>query len=229
MMNNKKIVNIDKSKITLVKLKKDWEIIKNINVKPEFTLEFVENNKKLYKSGLKLRENGYKDNEIIRLVEDYTNFETLYQKRYNTIIKNPIKSNLFYSNGRNSIWDNFRRKSGLCSKGSLLCNKNERTDEHFIPRKLTSQILYTIRHKNKLTLLEYVELYELLSKTIVLSKFEHSKITTKTRNTNIPSFIIYETEDIEIPGLKEYLNNVYIRLKSKFNFDLFEYFGVEPN
>jgi len=117
----------------------------------------------------------------------------------------------------------------LYSKGSIDCDKNKKTDEHFIPRKITSQILYTIRDNNKLSFLDYVELYELLSKTIVLSKFEHSKITTKTRNTNIPSFIIYETEDIEIPGLKEYLNNVYIRLKSKFNFDLFEYFGDEPN
>lgn len=228
-MKNTKIVEIDKSKITLVKLKEDWNIIKKQTSKPKLTLDMVDNDTELYNSGLKLKQSGYSDIEIIRLIEDFRNFETLYQHRFYSIKKNQVLSNLFYSNGRNSIWDNFKKKSGLYSKGSIDCDKSQKTDEHFIPRKITSQILYTIRDSNKLCFLDYVELYELLSKTIVLSKFEHSKITTKTRNTNIPSFIIYETENIEILGLKEYLNNVYIRLKSKFNFDLFEYFGVEPN
>jgi hypothetical protein len=228
-MKNTKIVDIDKSKITLVKLKEDWNIIKKQTSKPKLTLDITDNDEELYDSGLKLKQSGYTDIEVIKLIEDFRNFETLYQHRYQSIQKNQYLSNLFYSNGRNSIWDNFKKKSGLYSKSSVGCDTNQKTDEHFIPRKLTSQILYTIRDTNKLCFLDYVELYELLSKTIVLSKTEHNKITTRTRNTSVPSFIIYEIEDIEIIGLKEYIVKISERLKSKYKFDLYEYFGIEPN
>ncbi len=227
MKNTKKIVPINKSKITIVKLTENWEITKKTNTKPTFTLELAENNLENYKIGLKLINNGYKDSEVIRLLQDFLNFENLYLNRYCLISNNDILLNLFYSNGRNSIWDNFRKKTGLISTEASSCKKNEVTDEHFIPRKIISKILYRIRSIQKINFEEYVELLELLAKTIILSKNEHTKVTTKTRSTDVPSFIIYELDDIDIPGFKDYLKQITKKLKSKYNFDLYKFFNVK--
>lgn len=221
--------SINKSKITIVKLSENWDIVKKSKETPKFTIEIAEYNDENYNIGLKLIEKGYNDNEVIKLLQCFLNFETLYLNRFSLISNNEVLLHLFYSNGRNSIWDNFRKKTGLISTHAKSCKKNEITDEHFIPRTIISKILYQIRTYKKITFEEYVELLELLAKTIILSKEEHSKVTTKTRNTNIPSFIIYEMDDIEIVGFKEYITNIIETLNLKFKFDLYQYFNIEKN
>jgi len=134
-MKNTKIIDIDRSKITLVKLKEDWNLIKKQTSIPKLTLDIVDNDDELYNDGLNLKQSGYSDIEIIRLIEDFKNFETLYQHRYYSIKKNQVLSNLFYSNGRNSIWDNFKKKVGCIQKVQLIVIKIKKLMSISFPEK----------------------------------------------------------------------------------------------
>jgi hypothetical protein len=212
-------------KIKNFKLKGDFNLNRKKNKFGGLNLEIVGNDPIILQQGRILETKGYRSIEIIKLVQDYYNFEALYENRYKFVLDNPYLEHLFYSNGRNSIWDNYKRRSGLFSVDSI--NSSKTVDEHFIPRLIISKIFYKIRNIRKIDFLEYVELFELLSKTIVLSKEEHNRITSFTRNTEIPGFLVYELENIEIVGLIEYIQNICDILLNKYGFDLCEFFNFE--
>ena len=128
--------------------------------------------------------------------------------RYREVKNDDLLLKDFCSRNRNPIFDITTIKyfqTGLRSKG-LIENGGEFTDEHFIPRVKSVEIIFGELDRNpEMDVNTFIYLIKKYSSTILLTKEEHKRITLLTRGTGVMNYLMYERAGIEVPGLEEYI------------------------
>jgi hypothetical protein len=124
----------------------------------------------------------------------------------------------FVSFFRSPIWDITNGKlfeTGLISEGvkkeSLgKVETSKFVKEHYIQRVKTSKILFECFSENKnLSFINFVNLLIKYGSTILVTKSEHSKITSEAgKHKDKFNYQIYNLCDVKIPGIEDHLKNL---------------------
>jgi hypothetical protein len=143
-----------------------------------------------------------------RMIEEtYKDFKCLLS-RYREVRGDSNLVKEFCSRNRNPLWDitNIQYfQTGLKSKG-LIENGGTPVSEHFIPRIKSTEIIFEELLKNPdMGVESFIYLIKKYSSTILLTKDEHTRITSLTRGTGVMSYIMYKEAGITVPGLEEYV------------------------
>ena len=128
--------------------------------------------------------------------------------RYEEVKEDELLLKEFCSRNRNPIFDITNIKyfqTGLKSKG-LIENGGEFTNEHFIPRVKSVEIIFGELYENPdMDVDTFISLIKKYSSTILLRKDEHKRITILAKGKDIMNYLMYEEAGIEVPGLEEYI------------------------
>ena len=141
------------------------------------------------------------------IVETLKDFKCLLF-RYREVKNNALLLKEFCSRNRNPLFDITTIKyfrTGLKSKG-LIKNGGVPTNEHFIPRVKSVEIIFGELDKNPdMDVETFIYLIKKYSSTILLTKDEHKRITLLTKGKDVMNYLMYEEAGIEVPGLEEYI------------------------
>jgi hypothetical protein len=148
------------------------------------------------------------EKKIIQIEETLKDFKSLIP-RFKEIKDNPILLKMFCSRNRNPLWDITSIsyfKTGLVSEG-LIKSGGKGVDDHYIQRAFSMKIIFNLLCENpNMGVDEFILLIKKYSSTILITKDEHKKITSLTRNTNEINYHVYDKIGILVPGLLEHIN-----------------------
>jgi hypothetical protein len=144
----------------------------------------------------------------LRMIEETLKDFKCLLVRYEEVKEDELLLKEFCSRNRNPIFDITNIKyfqTGLKSKG-LIENGGEFTNEHFIPRVKSVEIIFGELYKNPdMDVDTFISLIKKYSSTILLRKDEHKRITILAKGKDIMNYLMYEEAGIEVPGLEEYI------------------------
>jgi hypothetical protein len=144
----------------------------------------------------------------LRMIEETLKDFKCLLVRYEEVKEDELLLKEFCSRNRNPIFDITNIKyfqTGLKSKG-LIENGGEFTNEHFIPRVKSVEIIFGELYENPdMDVDTFISLIKKYSSTILLRKDEHKRITILAKGKDIMNYLMYEEAGIEVPGLEEYI------------------------
>lgn len=120
------------------------------------------------------------------------------------------KYNYFCSSLRSQIYDISFFKTGLISEAAK--DKTvKKVDEHLFNRKLSSKLIFDKLEENpNMSEDEFIELLFKYCSTIVITKEEHDRMTSKTKGFYYKTIQDYLEHGIIVNGLDEYINSINV-------------------
>ena len=148
-------------------------------------------------------------NQLFNAQETLEDFKVLVT-RYNQVKNDETKLRAFFVRNRNPLWDltgcKFY-KTGLLSEGAKKLDKTDLVDDHYIQRAFSMKIIFNLLCENpNMGVDEFILLIKKYSSTISITKDEHKKITSLTKNSNEINYHVYDKIGILVPGLLEHIN-----------------------
>ena len=150
-------------------------------------------------------------NQLSNIEETLEDFKVLLT-RYRSIKGNETKLKQFYTRNRNPIWDvtNCKYfKTGLMSEDAKNTPLTKQVDDHYIQRSKAMRFIFSELDKDEdMSVDRFIELLKKYCSTVVLSKDEHSMVTSVAKKN--PTYLNYESYlscKIQVDGLSDFMLN----------------------
>ena len=150
-------------------------------------------------------------NQLSNIEETLEDFKVLLT-RYRSIKGNETKLKQFYVRNRNPIWDvtNCKYfKTGLMSEDAKNTPLTKQVDDHYIQRSKAMRFIFSELDKDEdMSVDRFIELLKKYCSTVVLSKDEHSMVTSVAKKN--PTYLNYESYlacKIQVDGLSDFMLN----------------------
>ena len=150
-------------------------------------------------------------NQLSNIEETLEDFKVLLT-RYRSIKGNETKLKQFYVRNRNPIWDvtNCKYfKTGLMSEDAKNTPLTKQVDDHYIQRSKAMRFIFSELDKDEdMSVDRFIELLKKYCSTVVLSKDEHSMVTSVAKKNH--TYLNYESYlacKIQVDGLSDFMLN----------------------